>query len=62
MNEKTLWQKFYENGKIEDYLKYRNFINKAQTIDVNNMQNITELNTLDKDNGAGPCHKRTEYW
>lgn len=52
MDEKELWQKFCEGGKVLDYLEYRNCVNTA---------NKTELENDGKDNGAGACDTRTEY-
>ncbi len=51
MNEKDLWEKFYQGGKIADYLEYRNCVN---------MKN-TELEESAEDNRTRTCDKRTEY-
>jgi len=51
MNEKELWEKFQNGGKIADYIEYRNCIN---------MKN-TELKESAEDNCAGTCYKGTEY-
>jgi hypothetical protein len=52
MDENKLWEKFRENGRVADYLEYRNCVNSLDK---------TELETLDKDNGSGARHKGTEY-
>ncbi len=52
MDEKTLWQKFCENGKVVDYLTYRSCVNSV---------NQTELKPIDENNCTGSCDKRTEY-
>lgn len=52
MNEKELWARFCEGGKVADYLEYRNCVNVI---------NKTELKPSDKDNGIGSGDKGTEY-
>lgn len=51
MDENKLWERFYKNGRVKDYLEYRNC--------VNSVSNTEE--TSDKDNGTGACDKGTEY-
>jgi hypothetical protein len=52
VDEKMLWERFCQNGKIDDYLEYRNCVNSLDK---------TEMKPCDKDNGTGSGHKRTEY-
>ena len=52
MDENKLWEKFCENGKVIDYLQYRECVNSIEK---------TELEPIDKNNGTGTRHKRTEY-
>lgn len=52
MEEKELWQKFCDGGKIEDYLEYRNCVN---------MKINTELSKGGEDYRKGTCDKRTEH-
>lgn len=52
MDEKALWERFCQNGKIDDYLQYRNCVNSTSK---------TEMKPRDKDNGTGSGHKGTEY-
>lgn len=51
MTEKELWERFYQGGKIADYIEYRNFVN---------MKN-TELEKSAENNCTGACDKGTEY-
>ncbi len=53
MDEKELWERFCQGGKVEDYLEYRNCVNAT---------NKTELEPSDKDNRTGARDKGTEYW
>lgn len=52
MDEKMLWEKFCQNGKIDDYLEYRNCVNSSDK---------TEMKPSDKDNGTGARHTGAEY-
>ncbi len=52
MDENKLWEKFCENGKVSDYLEYRNCVNSIEK---------TELEIVDKNNGIGARNQRTEY-
>lgn len=52
MDEKELWQRFCQGGRVEDYLEYRNCVN---------MQNKTETDKNAEDNCTGPGDTRTEY-
>ncbi len=52
MDEKELWQKFCEGGKIADYLEYRNCVNTAQN---------TELSKNGEIYSPGARYKGTEY-
>ncbi len=52
MDEKELWARFCEGGKVADYLEYRNCVNAT---------NKTELELSDKDNRTGTRDKGTEY-
>lgn len=52
MDENKLWDKFWQNGKVSDYLEYREFVNSTAK---------TELDTVDKDNGAGACDTGAEH-
>lgn len=52
MDEKELWQRFCEGGKVADYLEYRKCVNAV---------NKTELEPLDKNNSTGSGYKGTEY-
>lgn len=52
MDENALWERFCKNGRVSDYLEYRNCVNSIGK---------TELEQIDKDNGSGTCDKRTEY-
>lgn len=52
MNELELWNRFRENGKVDDYLAYRAKVRE-------NMQ--AEMNTGGKADRFGSCDKRTEY-
>lgn len=51
MDEKELWEKFRQGGKIADYIEYRNCVN---------MKN-TELEQSAENNCTGSCDKGTEY-
>ena len=51
MNEKELWEKFYKDGKIADYLEYRNCVN---------MKNA-ELEQSAENNCTRTGNQRTEY-
>ncbi len=53
MDEKELWARFCEGGKVADYLEYRNCVNANSK---------TELEPSDKDNCTGARDKGTEYW
>lgn len=52
MDEKELWAKFCQGGKIQDYLEYRNCVNSAPK---------TELDRCDKDKCTGVGNKGAEY-
>lgn len=52
MDEKELWERFWANGRVEDYLRYRNCTNAV---------NKTELEQSDKDKCTGTGDTRTEY-
>ncbi len=52
MDEKELWQKFYEGGKVADYLEYRNCVNT---------ENNAELTESAQNDGTGTCNSGTEY-
>lgn len=52
MDERELWERFAQNGRIEDYLLYRSFVNA---------ENKTEIIKSDKDNRTGACDTGTEY-
>ncbi len=52
MDEKELWARFCEGGKVADYLEYRNCVN---------VTNKTELEASDKDNCTGACDKGAEH-
>ena len=52
MDEKELWAKFCQGGKIQDYLEYRNCLNNAPK---------TELDKSDKNNCTGVGYTGTEY-
>ncbi len=58
MKDEILWAKFCQNGKVEDYLNYKNSVKQgiAQV-----SENITELNPLDENNGTRSCDTGTEY-
>ncbi len=51
MNEKELWEKFYNGGKIADYLEYRICVNMKDE----------ESENSGKNNRTGSCNQRTEY-
>jgi hypothetical protein len=52
MDEKELWAKFCEGGKVADYLEYRNCVNASGK---------REKEPSDKDKRTGACDTRTEY-
>lgn len=52
MDENKLWERFCENGKVSDYLEYRNCVNSTAK---------TELESFGKNNGTGSCDKGTEH-
>lgn len=52
MDEKELWARFCEGGKVADYLEYRNCVNVI---------NKTELEASDKDNCGGARDKGAEH-
>jgi len=52
MNENELWQRFCENGRVSDYLEYKNTVNAAKN---------SELENLGENNSTGTGDKRTEY-
>ena len=52
MDEKELWAKFCQGGKIHDYLEYRNCVNNALK---------TELDNSDKNKCTGACNTGAEY-
>ncbi len=60
MRDEILWAKFCENGSVEDYLKYKNSVNAVKK-HTQIIENKTELNPLDKNNGTGSCDTGTEY-
>ena len=51
MNENELWQRFCENGRVSDYLEYKNTVNAAKN---------SELESLGENNSTGIGDKRTE--
>lgn len=53
MTENELWQRFYESGKVEYYLEYRNYVNSTHK--------NTELESNAENNGTGHSNKGTEY-
>lgn len=52
MDERELWQKFCDGGKIADYLEYRSCLN---------MKDNTELSKSGENYREGTCDKRTDY-
>lgn len=52
MDEKELWAKFCQGGKVQDYLEYRNCVNSARK---------TELDKSDKDKCTGVGYTGAEY-
>jgi hypothetical protein len=52
MNENKLWEKFWQNGRVSDYLEYREFVNSTAK---------TELDTVDKNNCTGACDTGAEH-
>ena len=52
MDEKELWAKFCQGGKVQDYLEYRNCLNSAPK---------TELDNSDKDKRTGVGYTGAEY-
>lgn len=51
MDENKLWERFYKNGRVDDYLEYRNCVNSV----------LNTEESSDKDNCTGTCHKGTEH-
>lgn len=52
MDEKMLWQRFCENGSVEDYLNYRNCVASTDKM---------ELESLDKNDRTGTRNKGTDH-
>ena len=52
MDEKELWEKFAQDGKIDNYIEYRKHLE---------MLSKTELELCDENKCIGHCDKRTEY-
>lgn len=52
MNENELWQRFCENGRVSDYLEYKNRVKASKN---------SELENLGENNSTGTGDKRTEY-
>ncbi len=53
MDKNELWQKFCQDGRVEDYIAYKN---------AENVLMQTELEKDGKNNGAGAGNKGAEYW
>lgn len=51
LDENKMWERFCENGKIADYLLYRECVNSLGK---------TEMEPCDKDNCTGTGYKGTE--
>ena len=51
MNEKELWEKFANGGKIADYIEYRNCVNMKNERSENSGEN----------NSTRTCNQGTEY-
>jgi hypothetical protein len=52
VDEKELWERFCQNGRINDYLEYRNCVNSLEK---------TEMKPFGKANCTGSGHKGAEY-
>lgn len=53
MEENELWDKFTANGRVDDYLKYREYVE---------MNARTELKPIDENKHCGLSDKRTDCW
>lgn len=51
MNEKELWEKFVNGGKIADYIEYRNCVNMK----------IEGSGKSGENNSTRSCNQGTEY-